>query len=173
MIGKTVLAAALIVVMLFATALGQASASQAKASEARQGQPDVFILSAREFIRVQVQVNTSQRQWSVPYCQVSGSSGSSFEQLCSGWTRLERRTNSGWWPVERRYKETRLGDVPPRAITISPNSGHRFLYVFSKEIFAVKTGEQLRVSIPTYADEEAFKRGAEPAWIATPPFECP
>ncbi len=170
MLAKTVSASALMVVMLFATAFGQASASQAKASEARQGQPDVFILSAREFIRVEVQVNTSQRKWSVPYCQVSGSSP---EQLCSGWTRLERKTNSGWRPVELRYKETRLGDLPPKAITISPNSGHRFLYVFSKELFAIKTGEQLRVSIAMYADEEAFKRGVEPAWLATPPLECP
>lgn len=66
-----------------------------------------------------------------------------------------------------------LGDLLQRIEVVEPNSGHDFVFVFSKDVFVVHRGQRLRVVFDTWHDERAMNAGVKADKLISPPFDCP
>jgi hypothetical protein len=136
----------------------------------RQRRAELSVLLVREFIRIEVQLATADRELIVPYCQQGEAQP---ELLCFGSTRLERRVKNRWLPVQLRHKETVLGDPPARMRSIPPGSANTFVYTIDKEHFAIARGDQLRLAVSAWNDVRSMESGDQPTALTSAPFECP
>jgi len=73
-------------------------------------------------------------------------------------------------------RERILGGAPPdkRQFLVIPAGERReFFFEFSKDDFAVKNSQRLRVVVDAWADEQAMRARERVIKLTTPAFECP
>jgi hypothetical protein len=138
--------------------------------------PSVQVTRVRVWrtMSVTVSIFAGDQDLIVPYC---GLSASSEESLCGPPTptRLEVQTAKGWRPVGLRY-DAALGALSPevwKARLIPARKWHVFSLLFSKDDFAVKSGQRLRLVIDAWPDEQSMRSGGRPIELTTTAFECP
>jgi len=124
-------------------------------------------------ISVAITLFSSERDLFVPSC---GKGEDGTESLCSLPAYLEVKTHQGWSSVKLRHTGAVLGYVPqPRwkVERIGAGERHNFTFEFRKEDFAVDRGQNLRVVVAAWTDEQSTKNDKPPIKLASAPFECP
>lgn len=139
--------------------------------------PNVQVTDVRVWrtMSITVSIFAGDRDLVVPYC---GLGGSSRESLCGPPTptRLEVQTAKGWHPVGLRTNDAVLGALSPqvwKARLVPARKWHVFSLLFSKDDFAVETGQRLRLVIDAWPDEQSMRSGGRPIQLTTTAFECP
>ena len=124
-------------------------------------------------IVVVIQLHSIERQLFVPVC---GEDEMGTPILCGGSARLEIHTAAGWSPAKLRTDYGVLGAPPPARLggrLLEPNGDARFLFLFSRADFDVKTGQRVRIVLDTWSDERSMKAGVTAVPLPSPPFRCP
>lgn len=124
-------------------------------------------------VYVSLRLRTSDQQVFVPFCGESESGG---KILCALGAHLQVRTSKGWRPAKLRTTYGVLGaSLLERAggSLIPPKSGESFDFQFSRRFFKVEAGQQLRVVVDTWPDEQSMKTPGRSIQLVSPPFECP
>ena len=124
-------------------------------------------------IYVSLRLTTLERQVFVPYC---GESEYGEKILCTLGTHLEVQTSQGWRPAKLRTTYGVLGAVRlghASGSLIGPKDGAPFIFQFSRRFFEVEPGQQLRVIVDVWPDEQSMKTSGRSFQLASPPFQCP
>jgi hypothetical protein len=124
-------------------------------------------------VYVPLSLHTSDEQLFVPYC-----GGWNEEKLlCTSATaHLEVYTKKGWEPAELKTSYAVFGAPPinrASGILIAPNSSAAFTFQFSTLFFNVARGQQLRVIVDTWHDEQSMRAGKPSIALSSAPFKCP
>jgi hypothetical protein len=123
-------------------------------------------------VSVEITVLSPEKDLVVPYC---GDGGGRTESLCILPAYLEVHTNQGWRHVNLRHGGV-LGGVPLnlRKVQLIPaGKNHDFSFSFRKEEFEVERGQQLRVVVAAWPDEQSMRTDEQPIHLASSSFECP
>jgi hypothetical protein len=137
-----------------------------------QARLDLGSVRAIPQIYVPVHLFTSDQQLFVPYC---GELDAENKLLCTaGAAHLEVYTGKGWQPAKLRTTYGVLG-IPPmkQGTIIDRRSKATLLFEFSTVFFAVNRGQELRVVVDAWPDEQSMRAGAPSIRLTSPPFECP
>jgi hypothetical protein len=160
---------ALLIVMLF----GRGSPMSGQAGS----KPNVQVNDVRVWraMSVTVSIFAGDRDLVVPYCW---GGGSEVESLCGPPTptRLEVQTTKGWRQVGLRTHDAVLGALSPevwKARLIPAGKRRVFELHFSKDEFAVETGQRLRLVVDAWPDEQSMRSGGRSVQLTTTAFECP
>jgi hypothetical protein len=132
--------------------------------ESVQAVPQVF---------VNIQLRVPKQPMFIPYC---GEAEGGEKVLCTGATHLEVRTKEGWRPAKLRTTFGVLGALSlqrARGVQIAPKSGASFSFQFSRRFFEVDPGQQLRVVLDAWSDQQSMKAGGRRMQLISPPFDCP
>jgi hypothetical protein len=109
----------------------------------------------------------------VPYCaEFEGGD----KVLCTMATHLEVHTAQGWHRAKLRTTFAVLGGLSlDRAKGDMVPAGTRvtFSYQFSRRYFEVEPGQQLRVVVEAWPDEQSMKTGGKSIEVVSTPFKCP
>jgi hypothetical protein len=159
---------------LAAVALFGIARSQQGQNEPKQvGQVDVASVRAVPQVYVALRLRTSDQQVFVPYC---GESDTGEKILCTLGAHLEVRTSRGWRPAKLRTTYGVLGASSlgrAGGSLIAPRSEASFSFQFSRRFFEVEPGQQLRVVVDAWPDEQSMKMSGRSIQLTSPPFECP
>jgi hypothetical protein len=164
-----------IIALLIAMLFGRGSPMSGQAG----AKPNVQVnyVRAWRMVGVEVSILAGDQDLIVPYCGGGGPGEAALESLCGPPTptRLEVQTAKGWRPVGLRYDAV-LGALSRdvwEARQIPARKGHVFKFHFSKDDFAVKSGQRLRLVIDAWPDEQSMRSGGRPIQLTTTPFWCP
>lgn len=143
-------------------------------SEANQAaQLEVENVHAVPQVFVDLRLRASEQPMFIPYCEES-EGGEKI--LCTVATHLEVKTKDGWRPAKLRTTFGVLGGLSlshARGIQIAPQSVASFSFQFSRRFFEVDPGQQLRVRVDAWSDEQSMKAGRQGMQLVSPPFNCP
>jgi hypothetical protein len=143
-------------------------------NEANQSaQLEVENVHAVPQVYVDIRLRASEKPIFVPYC---GESEGGEKVLCTVATHLEVKTKDGWRPAKLRITFGVLGALSlshARGVQIAPKSSASFSFQFSRRFFEVDSGQQLRVRVDAWSDEQSMKAGRQPTQFISPPFNCP
>jgi hypothetical protein len=141
--------------------------------EANQAaQVEVEHVTAVPQVYVDIRLRASEQPMFIPYC------GESEREkiLCTAATHLEVKTKNGWRPAKLRTTFGVLGALSlsyARGIQIARKGGASFSFQFSRRWFEVDPGQQLRVRVDAWPDEQSMKAGRQGMQLVSPPFNCP
>jgi hypothetical protein len=124
-------------------------------------------------IYVSLRLTTAEQQVFVPYC---GESENGQKVLCTLGAHLEVQSRQGWSPVKLRTNYGVLGASRPGRAggrLIAPKSGETFSFEFSRRFFEIEPGQQLRVVVDVWPDEQSLKTDGKSSQLTSPPFNCP
>lgn len=124
-------------------------------------------------VDVVIELQTAEEQTVVPYC---GETEYGIPILCILKAKLEVQTREGWRPAKLRTTYGVLGGPPSGRIAgklIAPKGKGSFVFAFSRRFFDVEVGQQLRVVLDAWPDEQSMRAGGQPIQLTSPPFECP
>lgn len=156
-------------VMLFAVP----PALQGQSERKQLAQLDVGTVQAVQQVYVTLRLRTADQQLFVPYC---GELEGGEKVLCTLGTHLEVQTSQGWRRAKLRTTFGVLGgwslDLAHGSL-IAPRSGASFNFRFSRRFFQVEQGQQLRVVVDAWPDEQSMRTGGRSIQLISPPFECP
>lgn len=120
-----------------------------------------------------VLISAQHTQIVLPVC---GEREGGSEALCSVSTHFEVLTPNGWKRVRQRNLQRIIGGVPLDRLKtqIIPSGESRTFFVaFSKDVFAIETGQKMRVAIDVWPSVESMRSGSVPIRITTKSFACP
>jgi len=149
-----------------------------RATAAQDGpKPDIRVTEARPVhsLVITVSVSSSDEKLVVPNC---GQDLLGQESLCGPPfpTHLEVQTAKGWHSVGFRTPDRVLGSLSPKIWKASeiPPGGHRkFVFLVSKDDFALETGQRVRIVVDAWHDEQSMRNGGKSLQIVSLPFNCP
>jgi len=75
-----------------------------------------------------------------------------------------------------RFKEVVLGGMPPDKWMfqrIPAGRKHDFLFTFTRDDFAVETGQQMRAVVDAWPDEPSMRARQGSIQLTSPAFDCP
>lgn len=122
---------------------------------------------------MKVVVLAVDRDLVVPFC---GESEGGARTLCNLPTRLEVKMSQGWNVVELKHSHRILGGVPVKnwkAQLVRESQGHEFIFMLPMDEFNMESGQELRLIIDTWPDEESMRSGKQPIKLITPEVKCP
>jgi len=109
----------------------------------------------------------------IPFC---GEGEGGTRTLCSLPTRLEVKTLQGWKTVKLKHSHRILGGIPPDKWKAQPvkNSQHGdFIFIFHIDEFDTRSGDELRLVVDTWPDEESMRSGKNPINFISSTFKSP
>jgi hypothetical protein len=143
-------------------------------NEANQAvQLDIENVQAVPQVFVVLRLRVSGQPMFVPYC---GETEVREKVLCTDATHLEIKTKGGWRPAKLRTTFGVLGALSleyARGVQLAPKSAVSFTFQFSRRFFEVDPGQQLRVVVDAWSDEQSMKAGGRRMQLVSPPFNCP
>lgn len=143
-----------------------------KGAGASSTQVRIDSVRAIPLIYVPLHLLVSDQPVYVPYC--GESEGHKF--LCTVATHLEVATRSGWRPASLNTECGVLGGLSldhAAGVLIEGGKEGVFTFEFSPRFFKVRPGQQLRVVIDAWPDEQSMKAGRSALHLVSPPFICP
>jgi hypothetical protein len=162
-------ALSLLAVVLFAILLP----SHAQSEVNQVAQVEVENVQAVPQVFVDLRLRASEEPIFVPCCWESEGGE---KLLCTVATHLEAKTKDGWHSAKLRTTFGVLGGLSlshARGIKIASNSTASFSFQFSTRFFEVHPGQQVRVRVDVWFDEQSMKAGQQPTQFISPPFICP
>jgi hypothetical protein len=96
--------------------------------------------------------------------------------LCNQGSHLQILTNQGWRLAKLRTTNGVLVAASPEKadfIIIPPQSDAVFIFQFSRIFFKVEPGQQVRVVVDAWPNEQSMKNGEQTIKLITQPFKCP
>jgi hypothetical protein len=133
----------------------------------------VAVAGVIPLINVRVQLEATEGSIAVPYC---GETEYGTPLLCGQAVRLEVETPQGWRPPKPRTSLGILADPPAgriRALIIAPKTKRSLIFAFGRGFVEVSAGQQLRVVVDVWPDEQSMRSGGKASQITSSPFPCP
>lgn len=161
---------ALAILSLYGIALSQQITKQVE----EPGGLDVKNVGTISRIYINMQFHTSDNPVFIRYC---ADRFDGVKILCPlQGSEVEVRTSQGWRPAKQKLIHGVF--TPPHhdyvfSTMIKPHDEATFQFEFSRNYFEVEPGQQLRVVIDTWNNEQSMKNDDEPIKIYSQPFKCP
>ena len=159
----------LVMILLF----GAAMPSSAHLESADAPAIDNLSVSKVSLVQVRFRVDASEQALAIPYC-MTDEAGS--EQTCSLATSLQVKTPQGWRSAGLRSNSGVLGGVPLSSAKIrllQPHTGAYFRFTFAQHLFKIDRGQQLRVIVDAWPNEQAVVTSAPSVRLQSPVFQLP
>jgi hypothetical protein len=154
--------------MVVLLGLSQSSWSQTP----RQAGPEVEVGKVIPEILVNLKFSTGETALFVPRC----GEWEGTPIMCDLGVHLQVHSPLGWYPARLRTTFAILGGAALGQFggrLIPPRTEAHVVFLFSRRYFDVEPGQELRLIVDSWADEESMKKGALPTRLASRAFECP
>ncbi len=126
---------------------------------------------------VEIQLRTGDSELALPYC---GTSQDGDHLLCLECAHLQHKLNGAWSSVLRRRLFGLLGVTKRTGVVkVKARGSQRLKFVYSRRFFEVEPGQQLRIVVDAWADDQSVPsqfetdRNPAPYHLQTPVFRCP
>ena len=130
-------------------------------------------LRTNQVVEVQIRVRAGEQQLAIPFCQTDEGQR---EILCNLATTLEVKTRTGWHPAKTPPDSGLFGGAPlirANVRLIPPHKSAIFTYEFTKGVFSITPGQQLRVMVDAWPDQKSVTTNVPGLRIASPMFAYP
>ncbi len=135
--------------------------------------PELELRNIIPHVLLSIRISTAAEPLFVPHC---GETEYGTRILCLAGVHLQVQSHQEWNPVKLRHTFGVLGVARLARFggrLIPAHSDASVVFDFSRRWFEVEPGQQLRIIVDAWANEQAMKAGAAPTPLTSSVFRCP